>query len=57
MQLSQKLKNLSELFSKFLKSTSNFEHFQKKYEPDSWFTSENIDWKMRCFLDGLKAPC
>ena len=57
MQLSQKLKNLSELFSKFLKSTSNFEHFEKKYEPDSWFTSENIDWKMRCFLDGLKAPC
>ena len=57
MQLSQKLKNLSELFSKFLKSTSNFEHFEKRYEPDSWFTSEIIDWKKRGFLDGLKAPC
>ena len=30
MHLSQKQKNFSELFCKFLESTLNFEHFQKK---------------------------
>ena len=30
MHFSQKQKTLSEVFSAFFKSTSNFEHFQKK---------------------------
>ena len=33
--LSQKQKTFSELFSRFLKSTLNFEHFQKKDDPHS----------------------
>ena len=33
--LSQKQKTFSELFSAFLKSTLNFEHFQKKDDPHS----------------------
>ena len=38
--LSQKQKPFSEFFSDFLKSTSNFEHFQKKYEPHSRYISQ-----------------
>ena len=30
MQLSQKQKTFSQFFSKFLKSSLNFEHFQRK---------------------------
>ena len=33
--LSQKRKTFSQLFSKILKPTLNFEHFQKKYDPHS----------------------
>ena len=33
--LSQKQKTFSESFSSFLKSTLNFEHFRKKYDPHS----------------------
>ena len=33
--LSQKQKTFSQFFSAFLKSTLNFEHFQKKYDPQS----------------------
>ena len=33
--LSEKRKTLSEFFSAFLKSTLNFEHFQKKDDPHS----------------------
>ena len=33
--LSQKQKTFSEFFSAFLKSTLNFEHFQKKDDPHS----------------------
>ena len=40
-QLSQKEKVVSELFLAFLKSRLNFEHFQKKDDPDSLFFSEN----------------
>ena len=34
-QLSKKLKTLSEFFVAHLKSTLNFEHFERKHEPDS----------------------
>ena len=33
--LSQKQKSISELFSAFLKSTLNFDHFQTKHDPHS----------------------
>ena len=38
--LSQKQKAFSEFFLPFSKSTLNFEHFQKKDDPHSWFISE-----------------
>ena len=38
--LSQKQKTFSEFFSAFLKSTLNFEHFQKKDDPHSRCTSQ-----------------
>ena len=36
MQLSQKPKTCSEFFDKFLKSTVNFENFQKKMTLMAW---------------------
>ena len=38
--LSQKQKTISQFFSSFLKSTLNFEHFQKKDDPHSRCISE-----------------
>ena len=38
--LSQKQKTFSEFFSAFPKSTLNFEHFQKKYDPHSQCISQ-----------------
>ena len=38
--LSQKQKTFSQLFSKFSKSTLNFEHFQKKDHPHSRIISQ-----------------
>ena len=38
--LSQKQKTFSEFFSKFLKSTLNFEHFQKKDHPHTRIISQ-----------------
>ena len=38
--LYQKDRTFSEIFSSFLKSTFNFEHFQKKYDPHSRCISE-----------------
>ena len=38
--LSQKRKTFSELFSRFSKSTLNFEHFQKKDHPHSRIISQ-----------------
>ena len=37
MQLSQKLKSFSQFFPSFLKSSLNFEHFQKKDDAHSLF--------------------
>ena len=37
--LSQKKKAFSQFFLAFSKSTLNFEHFQKKDDPHSWFIS------------------
>ena len=43
--LSQKQKTFSQIFSSFLKSTLNFEHFQKKDDPHSQCISEIEDSK------------
>ena len=43
MQLSKKVKTFSQFFAPFLKSSSNFEHFEKKDDIDSECISENID--------------
>ena len=40
MQLSRKQKTFSEFFCAFLKSSLNFEHFQKKDDSDSWGISK-----------------
>ena len=40
--LSQKKKTFSELLSGFLKSTLNFGHFQKKYDPHTRCISQII---------------
>ena len=43
MRLYQKTKTFSDLFIAFLKSTSNFEYFEKKYESHFISISEIID--------------
>ena len=43
MQLSRKQKTFSEFFCAFLKSSLNFEHFQKKDDSHSWGFSEITD--------------
>ena len=45
MQLSNKQKIFSGLFFAFLKSTLNFEHFQKKYDSHSWYISRVTDYE------------
>ena len=43
MQLSRKQKTFSEFFSAFLKSSLNFEHFEKRNDRHSWCISEITD--------------
>ena len=43
MQLAGKQKTFSQLFSAFLKSSLNFEHFQKKDDSHSWGISKITD--------------
>ena len=43
MQLSQKQKTFSQFFAAFLKSTLNFEHFEKKDDPQRFCISEITD--------------
>ena len=40
MEVSRKQKTFSDFFSAFLKSSLNFEHFQKKDDSDSWGISK-----------------
>ena len=47
MQLSQKQKTFSQIYSLFLKSTLDFEHFQRKDDPPTWCISEITDSKKR----------
>ena len=43
MQLSQKQKTFSQIFPAFLEFRSNFEYFEKKYDPHSFCISEITD--------------
>ena len=43
MQLSQKQKNFSQVFSLFLNSSLNFEHFETKDDPQRFCISEITD--------------
>ena len=49
--LSPNFKVFSQLYASFLKSTSNFEHFEKKGMPNTWFISEFTDCKRRGYLN------
>ena len=43
MQLSQKQKTFSQIFPAFLEFRSNFQYFEKKYDPHSFCISEITD--------------
>ena len=45
IQLSRKQKTFSEFFAAFLKSSWNFQHFQKKYDCHSWGISKITESK------------
>ena len=47
MRVSQRQRTFSRFFSAFLKSSLNFEHFEKKDDPHSWCISEITDSKKR----------
>ena len=47
MKLSKKQKSFSEFFSAFLKSTSNFEAFEKNNDQHTLCISEIIDYERR----------
>ena len=51
MKLAKKQKLFWEFFSTFLKSSSTFEHFQKKDDPHSLYISEITDFKKRCYIN------
>ena len=47
MKISQKQKFFSQLFSPIFKSRINFEHFEKKDDPHSWYILQITDSKKR----------
>ena len=51
MQVSRKGKTFSEFFSPFLKSTLNFEHFQRKDDSHSWGLSETTDAEKHVYIN------
>ena len=51
MQLSQKQETFSEVFCGFLKSSLNFEHFQKKDDSHRWDISESTDFEKHGYMN------
>ena len=51
MQLSRKQKTFSEFFCAFLKSSLNFEHFQKKDDSHSWGISKITDSEKHGYIN------
>ena len=56
MKFSPKPKIFSHFFSPFLTCTSQFNNFEQKDAPPSWFISGVIDSKKRAYLNAEKAP-
>ena len=55
MWLSQKEKTFCEFFSGFLKSSLNFEHFQKKDDSHSWGISEMRECEKHGYMNVYKV--
>ena len=55
MQLSPKQKTFSKFFLAFLKSSSNFEHFQKKDDSDSWGISKSTESEKQGYINVYKV--
>ena len=51
MKLSQKLKIFSQLFTSFLKSTFDFDHFEKKISLIAYFCPKIIDCEIRAYVN------
>ena len=51
MQLFKEPKSFSPFFTAFLKSTFNFEHFEKKDQPHSLCIFEMIDAERRAYVN------
>ena len=51
IQLSKKLKVFSEIITEFLKSSFNFDHFEKKDESHSLCISKIIDGETRAYVN------
>ena len=51
IQLSKKLKVFPELLTEFLKSSFNFDHFEKKDESHSLCISKIIDGETRTYVN------
>ena len=56
MQLSRKQKTFSDFFSAFLKSSLNFEHFQKKDDSHSWGISKITESEKQGYSNVYKNP-
>ena len=56
MQLSPKPTIFFQFFSLFMKSTLNFEDFEKRDEPHSWPFSQVKDSQMSGYLNAEKDP-
>ena len=51
MRVSRKQKTFSQFFAAFLKSSLNFEHFQKKDDSHSWGISEITDFEKHGYIN------
>ena len=51
MQVSWKQKTFCQFFAAYLKSSWNFEHFEKKYDSHSWGISEITDSEKRGYIN------
>ena len=55
MQISKKRKQFFDFFSVFFKSRSNFEHFEKRDDPQSLCISEVTDYENRAQINVSEA--
>ena len=55
MEVSRKQKTFSDFFSAFLKSSLNFEHFQKKDDSHSWAISKITESEKQGYINVYKV--